>query len=46
MDDVNKVINQGQGFGFAVSIGMALYLGAAGGVAAAVGGVLGLTSKR
>jgi uncharacterized oligopeptide transporter (OPT) family protein len=46
MDDVNKVVNQGQAFGFAVSIGMALYLGAAGGVAAVIGGVLGLTSKR
>jgi hypothetical protein len=46
MDDVNKVMNQGQAFGFAVSFGMALYLGAAGGVAAVVGGVLGLTSKR
>jgi hypothetical protein len=29
-----------------VSIGMGLYVGAAGGVAAAVGGLLGLTSKR
>jgi len=46
MDDVNKVVTQGQAFGYGVSIGMGLYLGAAGGVAAAVGGVLGLTSKR
>ena len=44
MDDVNKVINLG--FGTTVSIGLGLYLGAAGGVAAAVGGVLGLVSKR
>jgi hypothetical protein len=44
MDDVNKVINLG--FGTTVSLGMGLYLGAAGGVAAAVGGVLGLVSKR
>jgi hypothetical protein len=44
MDDVNKVINLG--FGTTVSLGVGLYLGAAGGVAAAVGGVLGLVSKR
>ncbi len=44
MDDVNKVINLG--FGQTVSIGIGLYLGAAGGVAAAVGGLLGLVSKR
>ncbi|MGZ6315439.1 MAG: hypothetical protein ACXWNI_07420 [Candidatus Limnocylindrales bacterium] len=44
MDDVNKVINLG--FGTAVSLGLGLWVGAAGGVAAAVGGVLGLVSKR
>jgi hypothetical protein len=46
MNHINDQISQGKALGFAVSIGIALYVGAAGGVAAALGGVLGLTSKR
>jgi hypothetical protein len=39
-------VNPLTGAGSIVSIGLGLYIGAAGGVAAVVGGVLGLASKR